>query len=63
MISIKGHIKVMDNGREPMDITEYSPQGFPELTFDSWDDLAQWGINREREARERASDDSVKVHT
>lgn len=61
MISIKGHIRVLENGQEPLNLTRYSTEGFPELTFSTWEELAKWGKEREAEERERESDGGVKV--
>jgi len=51
MISIKGHIRILENGKEPMDLTEYSENGFPELSFNSWEAFKEWGEAREAEER------------
>lgn len=57
MISIKGHIRILRDGREPLDLTEYSQNGFPELTFSSWEAF----VERMRELEALADEDTVKV--
>lgn len=50
MISVKGHIRILRDGKEPLNLTEYSPNGFPELTFSSWDAFVEWAKEKEVEA-------------
>ena len=58
MISIKGHIRVLREGREPLNLTDYSRDGFPELTFSSWEKFVEWAKKREAE-----EEDEVRVAT
>lgn len=54
MISIKGHIKILRDGEEPLDLTEYSRErGFPEMTFSTWEAFVEEMKRREAEALER----------
>lgn len=51
MISIKGHIKILRDGMEPLDLTEYSrDRGFPEMTFSSWEAFVEDMKRREADA-------------
>ena len=49
MISVKGHIRILREGKEPLNLTEYSSSGFPEFTFESWDKFVEWAKQREVE--------------
>lgn len=57
MISIKGHIKILRDGQEPLNLTEYSRDGFPELSFSSLDKFVEWF----KEAQERAERGEVQI--
>lgn len=57
MISIKGHIRILREGKEPLNLTEYSREGFPELTFKSWESFVEWA----KEAQERAERGEVQI--
>lgn len=60
MISIKGHIKILREGKEPLDLTEYNrDRGFPEMTFSSWEAFVEDMKRREREALD--ADGGVQV--
>lgn len=60
MISIKGHIKILRDGKEPLDLTEYSrDRGFPEMTFSSWEAFVEEMKRREAEAIDRDGDVQV----
>ena len=48
MIMIKGSIAI--GGEEGMKfLTEYTRGGYPVLSFESWDALAEWGKKKEKE--------------
>jgi len=57
MISIKGHIRVLREGKEPLNLTEYSREGFPELTFSSIEKFVEWFD----EAKKRAERGEVQI--
>lgn len=60
MISIKGHIKILRDGQESLDLTEYSRErGFPEMTFSTWEAFVEDMKRREAEA----GGDTVRVAT
>lgn len=60
MISIKGHIKILRDGQEPLDLTEYSrDRGFPEMTFSSWEAFVEEMKRRQAEAEDR--DGGIRV--
>lgn len=60
MISIKGHIKILRDGDEPLDLTEYvAGRGFPEMTYSSWEAFVEDMKRREAEALERDGDVQV----
>lgn len=60
MISIKGHIKILRDGREPLDLTEFNrDRGFPEMTFSSWEAFVEEMKRRLAEAEDRSDDVQV----
>jgi len=51
MIMIKGSIAIGgDTGMKFL--TKFSPGGYPVLSFESWDELCDWGKKKEEELKE-----------
>ena len=58
MISIKGHIRILREGKEPLNLTEYRPrEGFQEMTFSTWEKF----VERMKELEALADDGGVRV--